>query len=124
MAGSDDKPEPGIFVSFETLLQDVSQKLDTAMRTITDELTKLNQKLDSKASKEHVDAVEKRMQAQHDALEKVVEAQGGAIVDLRVAGGESRGVSTTALIAFGIIATGIFGLLAAMVYVVAQGHGG
>lgn len=122
--GSDEQREPGMYVSFDSLLRELSSKLDTVQKAITDEIGNLRREIAAKASKEHVDAVEARLRQAHDALCVVVDKQGDEIVDLRVEGGSARGVSTTTLVFLSIGAAGIFAILAALVYVIAQGHGG
>lgn len=124
MEGSGGKDQPGMFVSFEKLLGDLSTKLDEVQRAILGEITSMRQEIATKASKEHVDAVAAALRADTAAVAATVAEQGRQIVDLRVGEGASKGVSTTILIGAAVTIGGIFAILGALIYVVAQGHGG
>lgn len=120
MEGSD---KPGMFVSFESLLRDLSGKMDDMQKAVLDEIGKLRTEVQQKASKEHVDAVESRLKSMITALETQLDKQGDEIVVLRIGEGTAKGVSTTTLILGSCVIAGIFGIIAALIYVV-KAHGG
>lgn len=121
MEGSD---KPGMFVSFESLLRDLSSKLDDVQKAITTEIQTLRTEIASKASKEHVEAVEQRLLAQIKVLNDRADKNADAITNLRVSEGTAKGVSKTTL-AFIIAGVGFAAaILSAFIYVIAAGHGG
>lgn len=122
--GTEGSEKPGMFVSFEKLLTDLSGKMDAMQQAVLDEIGKVRQEIATKASKEHVDAVEARWKAAHDALARIVDKQGEEIIELRVGEGTAKGVSKTS-IAFIVAGVGLLGaILSALIYAALAAHGG
>lgn len=125
MEGSSGEQQPpaGVFRSFESLFRELSDKLDSTLSQITTMLDQVRAEIATKASKEHVDAVEKRLALAHEQLERRVKDAEDDIVEIRVSEAGPRAVSRLQMAVFVLVIGGVFSIIASLIYVVATAGG-
>lgn len=112
----------GIFYNFKELFDRLSTQLDQMASNIASSFAEMNAKLDTKASKDSLEALERRMHAEFEVVGNRVKAAEDAIIEIRVNDAGPRAISKFQMVVFAIITASIFGLITALF--VAVLHGG